>query len=187
MGRLRRNCKPIVAAIFCAFYIFSSGALAQEARLDPLFDALTASDADRAPDLVEKIAIEWSKSGSASMDYLLRLGRAAVEAEDTQTAIYHFTALTDHAPDFAEGWHGLGAAYYNAGMIGPAFDALGRAVAIEPRHFQAMEGIMVLLQETGRIDAALGVAARIKAIHPHHPRLSTMVDQLNAQSGRKSL
>lgn len=187
MGILIRNCKPIVAAIFCTFFLLSGTAQAQDARLDPLFDALAASNPENAPDLVEKIAIEWSKSGSPSMDYLLRLGRQAVQDGDVQTAIYHFTALTDHAPDFAEGWHGLGVAYFNADMIGPAFEALVRAIAIEPRHFQAMEGVVMILQDTGQVKDALHMAQMIKAIHPHHPQLSTMMEQLQAQSGRKSL
>ena len=37
------------------------------------------------------------------MDLLLGRGNEALEAEDYPTAIEHFSALIDHAPDFAEG------------------------------------------------------------------------------------
>ena len=32
--------------------------------------------------------------------------REALGAEDYDTAMQYFSALTDHAPDFAEGWNG---------------------------------------------------------------------------------
>ena len=38
------------------------------------------------------------------MDLLLERGRKAMSEGDTNTAIEHLTALTDHAPNFAEGW-----------------------------------------------------------------------------------
>jgi len=36
------------------------------------------------------------------MDLLLQRGQEAMDNEDYEAAIEHFTALTDHAPDFAE-------------------------------------------------------------------------------------
>eukprot|EP00581_Thalassiosira_minuscula_P027389 CAMPEP_0184421344 /NCGR_PEP_ID=MMETSP0738-20130409/62194_1 /TAXON_ID=385413 /ORGANISM="Thalassiosira miniscula, Strain CCMP1093" /LENGTH=105 /DNA_ID=CAMNT_0026782653 /DNA_START=1 /DNA_END=314 /DNA_ORIENTATION=+ len=96
----------IVAAL-AALVMFSLPASAQDAgRLDTLFEALRAAEEkSEARRIARDIEHEFTQSGSAAMDMLLKRGRDALEAGDSLAAIEHFTALTDHAPDFAEGWH----------------------------------------------------------------------------------
>ncbi|MEO0357661.1 MAG: tetratricopeptide repeat protein [Pseudomonadota bacterium] len=182
MTRFFPSLKSVVGAVVLGGQVFLTSAVAQDARLDPLFDTLATTDAEGAPRIVEKIVIEWSKSGSPAMDYLLKRGRDAIESDDYSAAIQHFGALTDHTPDFAEGWHGLAIAYFNLDRIGPAMDALERTLALEPRHFQAMEGVMVILIDAGRYDAAIQVVDLIASIHPHHPDLSTFQNRLAEQT-----
>lgn len=82
-------------------------------ELDPLFERLRSVEpADYRP-IEDKIWREWSKSGSPAMDLLLDRGRDAMEAGDYVKAIEHLTALTDHAPEFAQGFHLRATAYYN--------------------------------------------------------------------------
>jgi len=71
------------------------------------------------------------------MDLLLRRGRKALENEEIGVAIEHFTALTDHAPNFAEGWHGLARAYFAAELYGPCLDALGHVIDLNPNQYHA--------------------------------------------------
>ena len=52
------------------------------------------------------------------MDLLLTRGRDALEAGETVLAIRHFTALIDHAPEFAEGYNGRATAYFQMGRYG---------------------------------------------------------------------
>lgn len=47
-------------------------------------------------------------------------------AEDYATAIEHLTALTDHAPNFAEGWHTRATAFYLIDEYGLALADLRR-------------------------------------------------------------
>jgi len=48
-------------------------------------------------------------------DFLAR-GRDAMDAEAFDRAIEHFTALIDHAPDFAEGYNARTTAYFGDGL-----------------------------------------------------------------------
>ena len=77
----------------------------QQQDLDALFAELADPDAGDWQRAEQDIWREWSKSGSPAMDLLLQRGRDALQAGEVGAAIEHLTALTDHAPDFAEGWN----------------------------------------------------------------------------------
>ena len=164
-----------VAAIVLGVGI-SLPAMADE--LDPLFDRLkTVEPSDYKP-IEEKIWQEWSKSGSPAMDLLLERGRAALEDKRIDEAIGHFTALTDHAPEFAQGWHARATAYYEAQLYGPAIADLQIALRLEPRHFGAMSGLAVILEDLDRPAQALEVLREVEAIHPHREDLRARIDKL---------
>ena len=164
-----------VAAIVLGVGI-SLPAMADE--LDPLFDRLkTVEPSDYKP-IEEKIWQEWSKSGSPAMDLLLERGRAALEDKRIDEAIGHFTALTDHAPQFAQGWHARATAYYEAQLYGPAIADLQIALRLEPRHFGAMSGLAVILEDLDRPAQALEVLREVEAIHPHREDLRARIDKL---------
>lgn len=135
--------------------------------MDAFFRDLAAPDGESWRIAESDILREWSKSGSASMDLLLKRGEEALDMGDLDAAIGHLTALTDHAPDFAAGWQARASAYASAGMFGPAAADLARALALEPRHFAAMTQLGVLLEEIGATDRALAAYRESLAIHPH--------------------
>jgi tetratricopeptide (TPR) repeat protein len=126
-----------------------------------------ASETD-AKRLERELALIWDRSGSPSMDLLLKRGREALEAEDNARAIEHFSALTDHAPDFAEGWHARATAYYRAGLYGPALDDLQHALTLNPNNYNALFGLGVMFQEFGDLRRAAEAFDRVLDINPHH-------------------
>ncbi|MEE4186926.1 MAG: tetratricopeptide repeat protein, partial [Roseobacter sp.] len=120
-------------------------------------------------------------SGSAAMDLLLKRGRDALEEEDNERAIEHLSALTDHAPDFAEGWHLRATAFYRAGLYGPALDDLERALALNPNNFNAIFGLAVMMQEFGDLARAAEAYDRVLALHPHHEQAKEAKERLAGQ------
>ena len=181
------NISLSAVAAFCLSVGFSvPPATSQVVDLDPLFDRLQkVESADYLP-IEEKIWREWSKSGSPAMDLLLKRGEDAMEAGDYPLAIEHLTALTDHAPGFAQGFHARATAYYNVEKYGPALADLERALALEPRHFGAMSGLAVILEELGMQDEALEVYYEVRTIHPHRENLSETIERLEkATAGRQ--
>ncbi len=110
---------------------------------------------------------EWSKSGSAAMDLLLKRGEDALDMGDIPAAIGHLTALTDHAPDFATGFQARAAAYAAAGDFGPAMADLARTLELQPRQFQALTQLGSMLEEMGDDDRALSAYRQSLKIHPH--------------------
>lgn len=147
--------------------------------VDPeLFEKLRNAPESEASRIERQIEAQWSRSGSASMDLLLRRGRKALDEDNTQAAIEHFTALTDHAPDFAEGWHGLARAYFTAELYGPTLDALGQTLALNPDHFDALFGIGTMFVQFGDTRRAEQAFLRVLELHPHHEEAKQALEGL---------
>lgn len=177
--------KGIVAAIaaialFCLQFV-ASPAGAQQADLDDetaLLAALAEADADEARRLDRQLQALWDKSGSASMDLLLKRGRDALEVQDPRKAIEHLTALTDHAPDFAEGWHTRASAFFALDLMGPAVADLERALALNPNNYNAIYGLGSVLEMFGDESRAYEAYSRAQAIHPHHEEVTKALERL---------
>lgn len=140
-----------------------------------------APDAAAAARLEAQVIAQWSKSGSAAMDLLLKRGRDALEIGNIEAAVEHFTALTDHAPAFAEGWHGLASAYYQAGRLGPAMDALEHVLARNPQHFGALRGVGAINEQLGRSALAYEAYLRVLELRPHDEGILEALERLEGE------
>ncbi|MDG1282071.1 MAG: tetratricopeptide repeat protein [Pseudorhodobacter sp.] len=155
--------------------------------MDALFSQLSEADERAASRLERQIWREWSKSGSSAMDLLLQRGRDAMSVGETGAAIEHFTALIDHAPDFAEGWNARATAYFQAGLYGPSVADIAQVLRLNPRHFGALTGFARILEETGKTDQALQVYEAALAIHPHLEGVREAVERLQQDAAGQEL
>lgn len=160
---------------------------AQTAKLDDLFTALSTADEPSAQRIEREILTEWSKSGSPAMDLLLERGRLAMQEGEPDVAIEHLTALTDHAPDFAEGWNALATAYFQAGEYGPSVEDIGKTLTLNPRHFGALSGLGMILEELGDSEGALAAYKAALAIHPQLQDVKASVERLEAEAAGQEL
>ncbi|MDF3413179.1 tetratricopeptide repeat protein [Sulfitobacter sp. M57] len=141
-------------------------------------DRLKAASGAAATRVAKEIEMAWSKSGSAAMDLLLRRGKEALTEGHYPLAIEHLTALTDHAPDFAEGYHARAEAYFRAGLFGPALDDLETTLALNPMHYEAMFGLAVMFQEFGDLRNAARLYRQVLAIYPSHDNAGKALSRL---------
>lgn len=191
MRPVRNTFHDVVAVIFrrmVALLVVAAGALGPAAAQDgPDMDEAFRRLADPAGEgwrIAESdILREWSRSGSAAMDLLLQRGERALDEGDPQTAVGHLTALTDHAPDFAAGFYARAVAYAALGQFGPALQDLARTLQLEPRHFQALTQLAIMLEGTGDTDGALQAYRQSLAIHPHQQEAIDGVARLERQQG----
>ncbi len=163
---------------FVAFFLLASAGFAQTEALDELFERLKTADPAASQRIEREIVNEWSKSGSPAMDLLLQRGRDAMGAGNAQEAIEHLTALTDHAPDFAEGWNARATAYFEAGLIGPSIADIAHTLTLNPRHFGALTGLAVIQETLGNQERALEIYRAVLAIHPHLTDVSKAIERL---------
>ena len=154
---------------FAVTLTLTGPSFAQETALDELFQELSEADESNHTRIADRVISRFEKSGSPAMDLLLRRGGDALEEGDDAAAIEHLTALVDHAPDFAEGYHRRATAYFRAGLMGPALDDLRQTLVLNPRHFKAMFGVGILLEELGRSDEAIAAYEAVLEVYPLEP------------------
>jgi len=164
--------------LFALLFGLAAPARAEDDSLSALFEALKAADSASWKRIEDQIWELWSRSGSPAMDLLLERGRAAMRDDALDVAIEHLTALVENAPDFAEGWNARATAYYQAGLIGPALADIAHTLTLEPRHFGALTGLGLILEETGDSRGAIRAYEAALAIHPYRPDLREAIDRL---------
>lgn len=186
---MMRGTRSFLNLAVAAVLTFTATSVAAQdgSRLPELLEQLAQPDNEGWRRLERQITTEWSKSGSPAMDLLLQRGREAMREDDMPAAIEHLTALTDHAPDFAEGWNARATAYFRAGQYGPALDDIARVLALNPQHFGALAGLGTILRETGKKDAALRAFKAALAIHPHMEEIRKAAERLETELAGQSI
>lgn len=165
-----------------------SGVCAQDsARLDALFDRLAHADAEATHTIEAEIELELSKSGSAAMDLLFKRGKDALNQGDLADAFAHFSALTDHAPDFSEGWYWRARTLVEIGRPGPAMGDLEQALRLEPRHYAALVLFASLLEELNMPTLAQDAYQMAQGLHPHLEGVKDALSRLDRELGGAEL
>lgn len=165
----------------------SLAAQAQTATVDDLLRELARPDQDRAVRLERQIQREWGQSGSAAIDYLFQRGQAALQAGDAEAAVDHFSAVIDHAPDFAEGWNGRATAWFMLNRLGQSMADIEQVLRLNPRHFGALAGLGMVLEQLDQPEAARRAYLASLEIHPHQQSVIDAVARLDLASAGRSL
>lgn len=182
--------KPIVAAtlLTVTFSLPLRSEDAENGAFPPdMLGALKQADPAEAKRLADEIALRWEQSGSPAMDLLLKRGKDAAQRGDLTTAIDHLTALTDHAPDFAEGWHLRASLYFQNGQIGPAMYDLEQTLHLNPNHFRALYGLGVIMEQLDRPQLALEAYQLALAIYPHYDDAKQAIERIGVRAKGRDL
>lgn len=162
----------------------AGAAVADEAPADPLddlFAALSDPQARGVQATQRRIAELWSRSGSDAMDLLLSRGRDAMREEELEKASDHLTALTELAPDFAEGWNARATVNYLREEYWAAVSDIRMALALEPRHYGALSGLGIILERIGDEAGALRAFREAARLNPHLEEAQEAIRRLEAQ------
>lgn len=138
-----------------------------DAQLDELFRLLKESDLEDFLDIERDIVDIWTDSGSAAMNLLLERGRLATATEDYPKALEHLSALIDHAPEFSAGWNARATVYYFIDEYALAIADIRQALILNPRHFGALNGLALILEDIGKPEAAYKAYIMAQELHPH--------------------
>ena len=107
--------------------------------------------------------------------------------EELDAAIEHLTALTDHAPEFAEGWHTRATAYFGIGLLGPALEDLEHALALNPNNYNAIFGLGTIFETLGDERRAFEAYTRAASIHPFQDNIAEALERLRPSVQGKTL
>jgi tetratricopeptide (TPR) repeat protein len=147
--------------------------------LETLFGQLArAPSPEVAKPIEEKIGAIFMQSGSASVDLLMSRAAAAQAAGDRDTARKLVDAVTDVAPNFAEGWHSRAGLQRAAGDDSGAIVSLERVIILNPRHFGAIVELGNMLEDYGNKAAALKLFRKALEYDPQLEGARRHVDAL---------
>jgi tetratricopeptide (TPR) repeat protein len=144
-----------------------------------LFEALKAAPDDESAKYIEnRIWAIWIASSSDTANLLMSRAKIAVDGKDFDLAIKLLNAVIDIRPDFVEAWNRRATVYYTKKDFGHALADIHEVLAREPRHFGALSGLGIILQELGDDKHALEVFRRALAVHPRLERVPDLVKKL---------
>ena len=159
-----------------------AGKTDRAARLDTLYEALAKAPNPAIAKIVEaKIEALNLQSGSATADLLMVRARSRIEAKDSKLAFELLDSIVQIAPNFVEARAQRATLYYVTKNISGALADLRVVLAREPRHYGALTGLGVILQEIGEDKRALEVFRRALAVDPYLDAVPDMVKKLEVQ------
>ena len=104
--------------------------------------------------------------------------RSAIESKDLDLAIQLLDGIIAFKPEYVEGWNQRATVYYMKKDYTRALGDLSEVLKREPRHFGALFGVGVIMQEFGDDRRALEVYRRALALDPHMSRVPDLVKTL---------
>jgi len=149
-------------------------------NLDFLFGALKAApDADSAKLVEGRIWALWLASGSDTANLLMSRVKAATDTNELDLALQLLDSVVKLKPDYVEAWNRRATIHYMRKEFGESLDDIRQVLSREPRHFGAMSGLGMILQEFGEDKQALDVFRRALEIHPNLQRIPDLVKSLS--------
>lgn len=148
-------------------------------NLDFLFGALkVAPDEASAKAIEERIWALWVVSRSDTANLLMTRVKTALEKKDTDLAIKLLDAIVKVKPDYIEAWNRRATLYYMKKDYGHSLADIREVLKREPRHFGALAGLGLIMQDIGDDKQALEVYRRALSVHPRLQRIPDLVKTL---------
>lgn len=152
---------------------------ADQRDVDALLDALSrAPDAETASRLEQTVLRAWLDSGSDTIDLLMERAIIAMEGKAYALALELLDAIVEIKPDYAEGWNKRATLYYLIDDYDHSMRDIQKVLALEPRHFGALSGLGLILQDVGEKRGALAAFRQALAVHPFLGNVEESVDEL---------
>lgn len=172
--------RTALQAILIVFVMGVSPALAaSSAELDRLFDQLAKAQSPAEAALIEdQIWRQWSDSGSPTLDLIMLRGLKALEAQEYAVALDMFSTAIEIEPDYAEAWNKRATLYYVIDDYDAAIADVTQVLAREPRHWAALMGLAVMLDDLDRKEPALGAYRAAFEINPQLEDAKAAIERL---------
>jgi tetratricopeptide (TPR) repeat protein len=148
-------------------------------NLEFLFGALkVAPDADAAKAIEQRIWALWMVSPSDTANLMMTRVKVAFDAKDLDLAIKLLSSIIEIRPDYVEAWNRRATIYFMQKDYERSMADIRQVLAREPRHFGALSGLGLILQDVGDDKRALDAYRRALAVHPYLPRIPDLVKTL---------
>lgn len=160
----------------------ADGAEDRKQLLDELYQRLSKSpDKDSAEVVASAIERLWQRSGSDTVDLLMARAGKLMQEEDFDVALKLLNSIIELAPEYSEGWTRRAAVFFLKKDFGKSLEDLRHALALDPSHYKAIQGLALLMQELGDKESALKAFRALLKVHPHLDEALQAVQELSRE------
>lgn len=148
-------------------------------NLDFLFGALKAAPDDASARHVEaRIWAIWSATPSDTTALLMARAKLAMEVHNLDLALKLLDTVVKLRPDYIEGWNRRATVHFLKNDYVSSLADIRQVLAREPRHFGALAGLGMIMQEYGDDKHALEAYRRALEVDPRLEKIPALVKSL---------
>src|SRR6202162_4247952 len=148
--------------------------------LDFLFGALKAAPDEASAKHVEaRIWAMWMQTPSDTAALLMLRAKAAMDAQQMDVALKLPDAVVKLRRDYVEGWNRRATLFYLKNDYAHSLEDIEQVLSREPRHFGALAGLGMIMQDIGDEKRALDAFRKALAVNPHLEKVPELVKTLS--------
>jgi tetratricopeptide (TPR) repeat protein len=151
-------------------------------NIDFLFGALKVAPDDASAKAVEdRIWAVWTNAGTETTNLLMSRAKKAADDKDYDLAIQMLSSIIEVKPDFTEAWNRRATVYFLQKDYTNSMADIAKVLTREPRHFGALSGLGLIMQEIGDEKRALDAYRKALEVYP---RLKGMEEKVKTLTGK---
>jgi tetratricopeptide (TPR) repeat protein len=137
-----------------------------------------APDEASARHVEARIWATWLQTPSDTAALLMLRAKAAMDAQKTDVALKLLDAVVRLRPDYIEGWNRRATLHYLKNDYTHSLEDIQQVLIREPRHFGALAGLGMIMQDIGDERRALEAFRKALAVNPHLEKVPELVKSL---------
>src|SRR6201985_796738 len=148
--------------------------------IDFLLGALKAAPDEASAKHVEaRIWAIWMQTPSDTAALLMVRAKAAMDAQKLDVALKLLDAVIKLRPDYTEAWNRRATVYYLQNDYARSLQDIEQVLVREPRHFGALAGLGMIMQDLGDDKRALDAFRKALAVNPYLDKVPELVKTLS--------
>jgi len=138
------------------------------AAVDELMAQLRVATSEaEADDLSSQIWSYWFNPSDRELARRMTEASYSMSVGDLISALATLNDVVKEYPDYSEGWNQRATVYYMIHNLTASLADIEKVLAIEPRHYGALSGRVLIYLQQGKHDEALKAMIAALAVHPY--------------------
>ena len=164
------------------FLIFATNSNADQnsPQLDKLFEDLyKVQDLTQQNQIVSNIWFEWMKIDNPEYQKIMDMIPYFFQTRNYDEAIEALSYVIEQEPSFSEAYNKRATFYFMMGDFENSMKDIESTLALEPRHFGALDGMSRILISYQKFEQAFKVYEEMMSLMPNDITLHMKMDRLN--------
>src|SRR5258708_7335862 len=156
--------------------------------VDFLFGALkVAPDDASAKEIENRIWSLWTEANNETTNLLMSRAKKAADDKDYDLAIRMLSSIIEIKPEFTEAWNRRATIYFLKKDYTNSMADIAKVLAREPRHFGALSGLGLIMQDVGDDKHALDAYRKAVEVYPRLKGMDEKIKTLQEKVDRRHL